>query len=106
MAPSLIFPSEVEFNLLLTLSFVSYLWNKYLFRTTLRVLLECRENKRHGAITGKMWALGNQGKMGFQKGGVVRTDSVTKFQGVKAEGCSEALWEEGHWAFPQEHPVK
>ena len=64
------------------------------------MLLECRENKRHGGITGKMWALGNQGEMGFQKGGVVRRDSVTKSQGVKAEECSEALWEEGHLAFP------
>lgn len=31
---------------------------------------------------------------------------LSQSQGVKAEGCSEALWEEGHWAFPQEHPVK
>ena len=77
MAPSLIFPLEVNsIFLLLTLS-ISYLWSKYLFRTTLSMLLECRENKRHGGITGKMWALGNQGKMGFQEGGVVRRDSVT-----------------------------
>lgn len=42
---------------------------------------------------------------GFQKGGVVRR-ILYKVSGCERLKDAQRLWEEGHWAFPQEHPVK